>query len=918
MQIRNIIRAMLSAFALISFTTSIQAADAPVKREMRSAWVATVWNLDWPPSKISETGNASQIKKQQDAMTALLDSLAVNNMNAVNFQVRSRSDAMYKSSYEPWSSDLVSTRGLDPGWDPLEWVVAECHKRGLECHAWVNPYRYESQVNQWNGTPKCYRETNPEWLLDVNGASILNPGLQEVTDQIVKVIREIVQNYDIDGVLFDDYFYLSGTPTDNSGDGKQYNAYVAAGGTLSHGDWRRENVNRMVDAVYKMIQEEKPWVRFGVSPAGVACSNGAVAAKYGITPSPGSDWQYNDIFSDPVAWIYNHSLDYISPQIYWTIGHTTNYAEVAPWWSEVAAKFNRHFYSSHSISSLSSKDAGYTAVAQALSQREQTIIASTKASGPNSGSYEEFANQIRLNRTSTKNDAPGSIFYSCKYLYKSSPKFAHYLKTTVFNTPALVPAITWKPGYNPGPITNLSRNGAVLTWNGHENVRYTVYAVPESMPVINFNCEAEYLLGTAYATTFTIPNHRLSGYTYAVCVLDRYGNEYSPIFIGKPAQTMPAPVLTYPANNANVEAPFSFTWNAVENASSYIIEIAKDQAFTQMSHTRLCNTTSCSTYEFEGLALDQKQYWRVRACGNGYSDGISEVRAFTPNRPYITAPENGATGITLTPTISWNVSGREMTVEISKSSDFAENYIIYTTTTTASSITLPAGTLGSYTTYHVRLRYVKDGETLYSEPISFTTMEIIPSAPVIYFPKDGGEFRSEDYIIATPSAGTTKVRIEVSASEVFGRQIAFEDCPTGQWQMSTKAGELKISSKNLVSGTKYYIRTRASYSTIDGDQKTEWSPVISATYMGEGSGIEQINDDNFSASIIKGNNPQLSIVANGCITVKATAVTGVQLGTLYDGEIAGSQLIDLSTLGHGLFIITIDMPGGSHTIKASL
>ena len=144
MQIRNIIRAMLSAFALISVTTSIQAADAPVKREMRSAWVATVWNLDWPPSKISETGNASQIKKQQDAMTTLLDSLAVNNMNAVNFQVRSRSDAMYKSSYEPWSSDLVSTRGLDPGSDPLEWVVAECHKRGLECHAWINPYRYES------------------------------------------------------------------------------------------------------------------------------------------------------------------------------------------------------------------------------------------------------------------------------------------------------------------------------------------------------------------------------------------------------------------------------------------------------------------------------------------------------------------------------------------------------------------------------------------------------------------------------------------------------------------------------------------------------------------------------------------------------------------------------------------------------
>ena len=471
MQLKSLLKSLFAITAILSLSASLFAADAPVKREMRSAWVATVWRLDWPPSTISETGNESQIKRQKDAMTALLDSMASNNMNAINFQVRSRCDAMYKSSYEPWSSDLVSERGLEPGWDPLEWVVAECHKRGLECHAWINPYRYESVTNQWDNTPKCYRETNPEWLLDVNGASILNPGLQEVTDQIVKVIREIVQNYDIDGVLFDDYFYLSGTPTDESGDGLQYAAYKEAGGKLYHGDWRRDNVNRMIDAVYKMIQEEKPWVRFGVSPAGVACSDSNVAAKYGITASPGSDWQYNDIYSDPIAWIYNHSLDYISPQIYWTIGHSTDYAELCPWWSEVAAKFNRHFFSSHSISSLTSTNSEY--VPQSMSLREKTILNTLqpKASGPNNKSYEEYANEVRLNRECTQNDAPGSIFYSCKYLYKTAPLFAHYLKTTVFNTPALVPAITWKPGYNPGSISDFTRNGNILEWKGYDNVR---------------------------------------------------------------------------------------------------------------------------------------------------------------------------------------------------------------------------------------------------------------------------------------------------------------------------------------------------------------------------------------------------------------------------------------------------------------
>ena len=135
------------------------------KREMRATWLATVWSLDWPSTKITETGNSAQIKAQKDQMIRILDNLASVNINAVFFQVRSRCDAMYKSSYEPWSSDLVSERGKEPGYDPLAFVVEEAHKRGIEVHAWMNPYRFSTASTYWDGQAGDYRETHPEWIL---------------------------------------------------------------------------------------------------------------------------------------------------------------------------------------------------------------------------------------------------------------------------------------------------------------------------------------------------------------------------------------------------------------------------------------------------------------------------------------------------------------------------------------------------------------------------------------------------------------------------------------------------------------------------------------------------------------------------------------------------------------------------------
>ena len=885
---------VLCLLALLFSVPVVKAADEPVKREMRSAWVATVWRLDWPDNVISTTGSSSQIAQQKASMTRLLDSLQINNMNAINFQVRSRCDAMYKSSYEPWSSDLVSSRGLDPGWDPLEWIVEECHKRGMECHAWVNPYRYESQIGQWT-LDTDYRKTHPEWLLDVGEASILNPGLQEVTDQIVKVIREIVQNYDVDGVLFDDYFYLQGTPTDSSGDGDQYAAYVEAGGTLSHGDWRRDNVNRMVQAVYDMIQEEKPWVRFGISPAGVSCTTASHAAKYGLDPcTSGSDWQYNGIFSDPIAWISNHSLDYISPQVYWTIGYSSaDFSIVTPWWANVAAKFNRHFYTSHSISSLTASSKATT-----MSMREATIsdaINNVKASGPNSTSFEEFANEVRLNRSCSKDGAPGAIFYSCKYLYKTAPKFAHYLKTTVFNTPALIPAMTWKPGYNPGNVKELSRSGNNLNWKGYDNVRYTVYAVPSDVAIENFAKEPEYLLGTSYATTYAIPSNKQSGYNYAVCVLDRYGNEYSPMFAGVAAKDMEAPALIFPTNNAKEELPMEFQWSSVANVTNYILEIAEDETFSKMLYTLDCTSTSCSSTKFDKFPA-QKLYWRVRACGNGYNDGVSVVQSFTAVTFEVVTPKGGESGVSLTPTITWSIPNRDVTVEIATNADFTDAGMVHVAEGKGGAYTVPAGVLGGYTVYYVRLGYEYAGEQRYTEAISFSTIEIIPGEMEFEYPKDGGDFYSEDFIHIAYNEGVKGIKVEMSASTSFGRNRYIEECESS-WVTKTKAGDIKVSNKLLETGKLYYIRVQGKYATSEGSQSTDWK-VISAYYRGEGVGVEGVVSDNANVYITDEN-----VVVFGEADVVEIYNAAGQLVDVVNVE--GATNLDVDYLAKGAYIIKV-------------
>ena len=496
-----------SALAAVLLAIAALPMSSGVKREVRSVWMATVWTLDWPSSTSSTTA-------QKNEMVKYLDVLQKNNFNAIYFQVRTMSDAFYKSSYEPWSSYLTGTRGKDPGWDPLAFVVEECHKRGMECHAWVNPYRFSTGSNWSTAQDQALKSAG--MLLaytksDGKTTTILNPGLESVRKRIVDVCKEIISNYDVDGLVFDDYFYPEGIPvTSSAGD---YDLWQKSGASMTFGDWRRNNVNQMVADVYKMVQQQKPYVRFGISPAGAACTSAAVAAKHGIDRCPvASDWQYDGIFSDPVAWLEAGTIDYISPQLYWKTNHKTNpFGPMTKWWSYVAKHFGRHHYASHSISFLNSSNT--------------------------TGDWEEIGKQVQFSRDYTENEAPGAVFYSAAYVTgKKQSGFGEWLQVNKFQNKALTPAIDWKKSdLEKVQVSALSKRATVLSWAGVDNVRYSVYAVPESVNVetLDSNIPAEYLLGVSYKTTYTMPDDKKSGYNYAVCVLDRYGNEYEPVYYGQ-------------------------------------------------------------------------------------------------------------------------------------------------------------------------------------------------------------------------------------------------------------------------------------------------------------------------------------------------------------------------------------------------
>lgn len=594
--------AMLALVALIAFPT--WSATTP-KREHRSVWITTAWRMCWPTDYGTTTTVAAS---QQAEAIQYLDLLQENGFNCVYFQVRGMSDAMYKSSYEPWSSYVSGSRGSAPSYDPLAFWIEECHKRGMELFAWVNPYRYESSEGTW-GTAD-YRKNNSDWLMSYNSAVILNPGIEAVQTRIVDVCREIVGNYDVDGLVFDDYFYLNSVPLSYDSD-----LYNASGSSLSQADWRRENVNTMVRKVYNMVQSTKPYVKFGISPAGVSKTN---ASKYGISTSSissASDWQYSQIYSDPLAWLGEGTVDFISPQLYWLDSHSTNGFDIlSEWWSNACANvFGRHFYASHSISFL---DGANT-----------------------SSNWAELAGQVQHVRDFDKLNAPGSVYFGSRDLTgKRNQGLAEYLKSNKYQNIALPPCLTWKSSYayNPGTVSGLTLSGTTLSWNGYDNMRYVVYAVPTNI-TISGDIPSDYIIGNPYSTTLDVSSYA-SGYKLGVSVFDRYGNEYEVTWLGDDGGSGEEPgtstelertTINTPSDGSTVQAGFTFGWtaNAVSGVS-YRLEVATSNTFSNVIFSA---TTGSTSYSSSSISFTEgaTYYWRVITSKEGYTSSTSWVGSFT-------------------------------------------------------------------------------------------------------------------------------------------------------------------------------------------------------------------------------------------------------------------------------------------------
>ncbi|MER5507132.1 family 10 glycosylhydrolase [Streptomyces sp. NPDC002766] len=295
-------------------------------REMRGVWVATVANRDWP----SKPGLTAA--RQRTELIAILDRAVEDRLNTVILQVRPTADALWPSPYEPWSQVLTGTQGGDPGWDPLGTAVEQAHARGLELHAWFNPYRIANHTDPAKLVATHPARKHPDWVVTYGGRMYYNPGLPEVRAFVEKAILDAVRRYPVDAVHFDDYFYPYPVAGQTFDDDAAYDRY--GGGFASRADWRRDNIDKLVRETAAGIKRIRPAAQFGISPFGVW--------RNADTDSRGSDTRagvqtYDDLCADTRKWVRKNWIDYICPQIYWNIGFSAaDYAKLLPWWAEVA------------------------------------------------------------------------------------------------------------------------------------------------------------------------------------------------------------------------------------------------------------------------------------------------------------------------------------------------------------------------------------------------------------------------------------------------------------------------------------------------------------------------------------------------------------------------------------------------------
>ncbi|MDB6123432.1 MAG: hypothetical protein JWQ71_2425 [Pedosphaera sp.] len=419
-----------------TFSPSSIKPPAP-QREFRAGWVATVGNIDWP----SKSG--LPVEEQKAELIAILDRSAKLKLNAVVLQVRPSCDALYASKIEPWSAYLTGTMGKapEPFYDPLTFAVEEAHKRGLELHAWFNPYRAAVKASKSPIAANHISKTHPELVRDYGKYLWLDPGEKAVQDYSLSVILDVVKRYDIDGVHMDDYFYPykeqdAQKHNMDFPDEASWKKYGTAG-KLSRDDWRRENVNVFVERLYKSIKATKPWVKLGISPFGIW--------------QPGYPQQikgfnaYEVLYCDSRKWLENGWLDYCTPQLYWAIQPPEqSYTALLKWWTEQNPK-HRNIWPGIDTGKFKNKP-------------------------------EEIENQIKIARQLCSGTA-GHVHWSFKSLMPSRGEMGNILESGLYSEPAIIPASPWLANKAPGkPKLTVAKEGKV-TWQGSASDKISVWVL---------------------------------------------------------------------------------------------------------------------------------------------------------------------------------------------------------------------------------------------------------------------------------------------------------------------------------------------------------------------------------------------------------------------------------------------------------
>jgi len=473
--------------AVVALTASAQ------KREFRGAWIQCV------NGQFQGMGTT----KMQQTLTYQLDELQKDGVNAIIFQVRPECDALYESPYEPWSRFLTGEQGRRPSpyWDPLQWMIEQCHQRGMELHAWINPYRAKTKSTH-DLAQNHIAIRHPERVFSYDGLLVMNPGIPENREYICRVVSDIVRRYDVDGLHMDDYFYPYPAAGETIPDDREFQRYN--NGIADRGDWRRDNVNQFIKQVYDSIHQVKPWVKFGVSPFGIYRNK-----KSDPQGSNTNGLQnYDQLYADVLLWVNKGWIDYCVPQIYWEIGNkAADYETLINWWNEYCG--NRPLYIGEDI--------------------ERTV----KFKDKNNPKINQMTAKYLLH--SQMENVQGTVLWYAKAAVDNVGKYGTMLRNVYWRTPALQPLMPFIEKKAPKKVAKMkpiwTSDGYMLFWTApkyknwkDEAVKYVVYCFANGER-INLE-DASKIVTITDKTYYQLPyNDGSAKCVYVVTALNRIQNE---------------------------------------------------------------------------------------------------------------------------------------------------------------------------------------------------------------------------------------------------------------------------------------------------------------------------------------------------------------------------------------------------------